>query len=150
MIFAVRPHHHNVARSLLKEAKYCFYDTGALARAGIAEGAVFENAVACALQREVHLVEDFTGRKANLGFLRDKEKREVDFVVVIDRKPRQLVEAKLADDTFSKSLGYFQRLFPAAQVLQVVRSLARPKDDVERTLRMLPAARYLAEVSFLD
>jgi hypothetical protein len=47
---------------------------------------VFENAVARALQREVHLTEDFTGRKASLGFLRDKEKREVDFVVVVDRR----------------------------------------------------------------
>jgi hypothetical protein len=138
------------ARSLLKESKYYFYDTGALAQAGVAEGAVFENAVACALQREVHLTEDCTGRKASLGFLRDKEKREVDFVVVIDRKPRQLVEAKLDDATFSGSLGYFRRLFPSTQALQVVKSLARPKDDVERKLRMVPAVSYLAEVSFLD
>jgi predicted AAA+ superfamily ATPase len=150
VIFAVRPHHHNVARSLLKESKYYFYDTGALAQAGVAEGAVFENAVACALQREVHLTEDFTGRKASLGFLRDKEKREVDFVVLIDRKPRQLVEVKLADDAFSKSLSYFRQVFPTAQAHQVVKSLARPKEDAERRLRMVPAASYLAEVSFLD
>jgi hypothetical protein len=65
---------------------------------------VFENAVACALQREVRLTEDLTGRRASLGFLRDKEKREVDFIVALDRKPRQLVEVKLADDTFSKPL----------------------------------------------
>jgi hypothetical protein len=102
------------------------------------------------LQREVHLTEDFTGRKASLGLLRDKEKREVDFVVVIDRNPRQLVEAKLADDTFSKSLAHFRQVFPKAQALQVVKSLARPKEDFERQLRMVPAASYLAEVSFLD
>jgi uncharacterized protein len=132
------------------ESKYYFYDTGAVAQAGVAEGAVFENAVACALQREVHLTEDFTGRKGSLGFVRDKEKREVDFVVVIDRKPRQLVEAKLADDRFSKSLSHFRQVFPAAQALQVVKSLSRPKEDFERRLRMVPAASYLAEVSFLD
>jgi predicted AAA+ superfamily ATPase len=150
VIFAVRPHHHNVARSLLKESKYYFYDTGALAQAGVAEGAVFENAIACALQREVHLTEDFTGLEASLGFLRDKEKREVDFIVVIDRKPRQLVEAKLADDTFSKSLSYFRQVFPAAQAFHVVKALARPREDFDRKLRMVPAASYLAEVSFLD
>jgi hypothetical protein len=38
----------------------------------------------------------------------------------------------------------------AARALQVVQSLARPKDDVEPQLRMVPAASYLAEVSFLD
>jgi uncharacterized protein len=116
----------------------------------VAEGAVFENAVACALQREVHLTEDFRGRKATLGFLRDKEKREVDFVVVIDRKPRQLVEVKLGDDTFSTSLSHFRKVFPNAEALQVVKSLVRPRDDVERGLRMVPAASYLAETSFLD
>lgn len=150
VIFAVRPHHHNIARSLLKESKYYFYDTGALAQAGVAEGAVFENAVACALQREAHLTEDITGRKTSVGFLRDKEKREVDFIVVIDRKPRQLVEVKLADDTFSKALAHFRKMFPSAQAVQVVKSLARAKDDLERQLRMVPAARYLAELSFLD
>jgi predicted AAA+ superfamily ATPase len=113
-------------------------------------GAVFENAVACALQREVHLTEDFTGRKASLGFPRDKEKREVDFVVVIDRKPKQLIEVKLADDVFSKSLAYFHGLFPGARALQVVKTLSRPRDDAARTLRMVPAATYLAEVSFID
>jgi uncharacterized protein len=143
-------YHHNVARSILKESKYYFYDTGAVAQAGLASGAVFENAVACALQREVHLTEDFTGRKASLGFLRDKEKREVDFVVVIDRKPRQLIEVKLADDVFSKSLGYFRSLFPSARALQVVKTLSRPRDDATRTLRMVPATTYLAEVSFIE
>jgi uncharacterized protein len=150
VVFAVRPYHHNVARSILKESKYYFYDTGAVAQAGLASGAVFENAVACALQREVHLTEDFTGRKASLGFLRDKEKREVDFVVVIDRKPKQLIEVELADDVFSKSLGYFRSLFPSARALQVVKALSRPRDDATRTLRMVPAASYLAEVSFID
>jgi uncharacterized protein len=149
VIFAVRPFHTNVARSILKESKYYFYDTGAIAQSGVDQGAVFENAVACALQREIHVTEDFTGRKANLCFLRDKEKREVDFLVLIDRKPRQLVEAKWADADFSKSLAYFRNLFPATQALQVVRSIDRPREDPTRSLRMLPAADYLAQVSFL-
>jgi len=150
VIFAVRPFHTNVARSILKESKYYFYDTGALAQAGVDQGAVFENAVACALARELHLTEDFTGRKASLCFLRAKEKREVDFLVLIDRTPQQLIEAKWADDTFSRSLGYFRNLFPAARALQVVRSLDRPREDRARSLRMLPAADYLAEISFLE
>jgi hypothetical protein len=41
-------------------------------------------------------------------------------------------------------------MFPNAEALQVVKSLARPKDDVERGLRMVPAAGYLAGVSFLE
>jgi predicted AAA+ superfamily ATPase len=149
VLFAVRPHHRNVARSILKEPKYYFYDTGALAAAGIPPGYVFENAVATALKRELDLAEDFTGRRTQLCFLRDKEKREVDFAVVIDGKVRQIVEAKLSDDTFSKSLPHFLRFVPGAEALQVVRDLRRPKSNPQRTLRMLPAATYLANVSFL-
>ncbi|MET0592901.1 MAG: ATP-binding protein [Polyangiaceae bacterium] len=147
VIFAVRPWHRNIARSLLKEAKYYFYDTGAVADAGADAGAVFENAVACALQRELHLVEDTTGHRTALHFIRDKEKREVDFLAVVGKKPRQLVEAKLADDTFSKALGHFRRFVPGVEAIQVVRTLARAKSDPERQMRMVPAVEYLGKLS---
>lgn len=149
VIFPVRPYHKNIARSLLKESKYYFYDTGAVADAGAEPGAVFENAMACALQREVHLTQDLTGRAAELCLLRDKEKREVDFLVVLDRKPASLVEVKLSDDTFSKSLQHFHKLLPGASALQVVKTLKRSKTNPERTQRVVPADAYLANVSFL-
>jgi uncharacterized protein len=150
VVFPVRPHHRNIARSIIKDSKYYFYDTGALAAAGAAPGYVFENAVATALKRELDLTEDLTGRRTELCFLRDKEKREVDFAVVIDGRPRQIVEAKLADDAFSKSLAYFKGLLPQVEALQVVRHFSRAKSNAERTLRMLPAEKYLAAVSFLE
>ena len=150
VIFPVRPFHHNIARSILKESKYYFYDTGAVAQAGVSAGAVFENVVACALQRELHLMEDFAGRKGSLSFLRDKEKREVDFVAVIDRKPHQLVEVKWADDDFSKSLAHFRSLLPAAEALQVVRWLDRTREDRALSLRMVSASEYLSKISFLE
>ena len=56
VIFPVRPYSKKIARSLLKESKYYFYDTGAVADAGAEPGAVLENAVAAALLRELHLV----------------------------------------------------------------------------------------------
>jgi uncharacterized protein len=149
VIFAVRPYHRNIARSLLKESKYYFYDTGAVAAVGADPGSVLENAVAGALLREIHLVEDLTGRKASLCFLRDKEKREVDFLVVIDQKPRQLIEVKLADDSFAPSVTHFLRAMPGTEALQVVKELRRPKSNATRTVRMVPASAYLATVSFL-
>jgi uncharacterized protein len=150
VIFPVRPYHKNIARSLLKESKYYFYDTGAVADAGVEPGAVFENAVACALHRETHLAEDVQGHRTSLCFLRDKEKREVDFLVVINQKPKLLVEAKLSDDTFAKSLTHFLRFLPGATAVQIVRTLSRSKSNPERTLRMVSAAEYLAQLSFLD
>ena len=71
VVFAVRPYHRNIARSLLKEAKYYFYDTGGVE--GDA-GTRLENIVALALLRELHLLEDTQGSKGELHYLRDKDK----------------------------------------------------------------------------
>jgi len=151
VLFPVRPYHRNVARSLLKESKYYFYDTGAVASAGADPGAVLENAVACALLRELHLLEDFEGRKTALCLLRDKEQREVDFLVTIDRRPRLLVEVKLGDDTFAPAIEHFLRFMPAeTEALQVVHRLPRRKTSASRKVQMLSAAAFLAQVSFLS
>jgi predicted AAA+ superfamily ATPase len=148
VIFPVRPYHKNIARSLLKESKYYLYDTGAVAEAGAPAGSVFENAVACALIRELHLLEDFTGRRTALCFLRDKEKREVDFLAVVDKKPRLLVEAKLADEAFSPALRHFLSFMPGTPAVQVVEAAKRARTDPGRALRLAPAASFLAELSF--
>ncbi|EKD26242.1 MAG: hypothetical protein ACD_79C01302G0023, partial [uncultured bacterium] len=95
VIFPVRPYHKNIARSLLKESKYYFYDTGAVKDD---EGARLENAVACSLLGELHYHEDTTGDKVELNFIRDKEKREVDFLVSINKTPKFLVEVKTSDE----------------------------------------------------
>jgi predicted AAA+ superfamily ATPase len=149
VLFAVRPYHRNIARSIMKEPKYHFYDTGAVASAGADAGAVLENAVACALHRELQLVEDHEGRKTALCFLRDKVKREVDFLVMIDNRPRQLVEVKSSDDNFSPALAHFARQLSGAHALQVVKGLKRAKTDATRTMQMRPAVDYLSDVSFV-
>ena len=61
VIFPVRPYHRNVARSILKEPKYYFYDT-ALVKDD--HGSRFENLCACALLKEVHFILDCAGRRS--------------------------------------------------------------------------------------
>ena len=43
--------------------------------------------IASHLLKFVHFLEDYEGYKAELYFLRDVDKREVDFIVTIDQKP---------------------------------------------------------------
>jgi hypothetical protein len=47
-------------------------------------------------------------------------KREVDFLVVRDRKPWFLVEVKHGDEKLSDALGYFQEQVQARHAFQVV------------------------------
>jgi len=120
VIFLVRPYSKNLARALLKEPKIYFYDTGRVSEAG---GAKLENVVACALLKRANFLTDTQGCKCELYYLRDREKREVDFLTTKDNKLEFMVEVKTSDDQFSPSLRYFsERLMPTAAI-QLVHKL---------------------------
>jgi len=56
-----------------------------------------------------------------LYYLRDKEKREVDFLVTKDKKPWFLVEAKTSNNKgISKNLHHFQQELQVPHAFQVV------------------------------
>jgi len=141
IIFPVRPYHKNIARSLLKESKYYLYDTGAVEGD---LGAKLENTVACALLRELHLMEDTTGSRVALHFLRDKEKHEVDFLPVVDNKPLCMIEVKVSDENFSPALFRFHRNLEQAKPFQIVYRLKRKKS--KEGVRMLPAHQFLRDL----
>jgi hypothetical protein len=143
VIFPVRPYHKNIARSILKEPKYYLYDVGAV----IGDfGAKLENVVALALLRDLHLLEDTTGSKVALHYIKDKEKNEVDFLIIIDNKPSLLIEVKVSDDTFSKSLYRFHQFLKDAEPIQLVNNLTRKKST--QRMKMLPVHEFLASYKF--
>ena len=144
IIFPVRPYHKNIARSLLKESKYYLYDTGAVEGD---LGAKLENAVACALLRDLHFIEDTTGSRVALHYLRDKEKHEVDFLPVVDNKPLCMIEVKVSDENFSPSLFRFHRKLENARAFQIVYRLKRKKS--KDGARMLPAHQFLRDLELL-
>ncbi len=143
VIFPVRPYHRDIARSILKESKYFFYDTGAVEGD---MGAKLENTVACALWRELHFIEDTTGSRVGLHYLRDKERHEVDFLTVIDNVPRLLIEVKVSDSNFSPSLFRFHESLKSAKPVQVVYDLRNKKSS--GAAAMLPVHEFLAQLDF--
>ena len=114
--FAVRPWHHNVARALRKEPKYYLWDWSQVD----SPGARAENLVAGALLKAVHHWSE-TGRgDFDLRFIRDKQKREVDFLVCRDRRPWFLVEVKSSGAAkLAEPLRYFQQQTQAPHAFQV-------------------------------
>ena len=64
----------------------------------------FENLVACQLLKYCHWVEDTQGHAMELRYLRDTDKREVDFVFLKDRKPVFAVECKSGDKAIGPAL----------------------------------------------
>lgn len=142
VVFRVAPWSKKVARSLLKEPKYYFYDCGLVEGD---RGAKLENAVACALLKDIHRLEDESGRRAALTFLRDKDGREIDFCVVLEGQPALLVETKAADASASRHFQHYRGALGELPAIQLVLDLDRPR-DLPVGPKIRDAAHWLARL----
>jgi len=114
--FMIRPWFRNVSRSLRKEPKWFLRDWASIEDVGDKA----ETFVACHLLKAVDGWNDMGLGKFELGYLRNKEKREVDFLVVRDGKPWFLVEVKHHDESISPALEYYQDQLSAPFAFQLV------------------------------
>lgn len=142
VVFVVRPYSRNIARALLKEPKVYFFDT---ALAGANEGARFENACAAMLLKHAHYLQDVAGRPLSLHYVRDKDGREVDFVLCEAEQPIGFAECKLADASVSPYLAALAERFPDVGAVQLVRDLRQPEQRGRVAIE--PAARWLAALA---
>ena len=112
------------------------------------EGPRAETFMACHLVKAVEGWTDLGLGDFELRYLRDKEKREVDFLVVRDRKPWFLVEMKHRDTVLSPSLGHFQREVKAPHAFQAVLELDHVEADCFRTREptVVPARTLLSQL----
>jgi len=114
--FLIRPWFKNVSRSLRKEPKWFLRDWASIKDPGDKA----ETFVACHLLKAVEGWNDMGLGKFELGYLRDKEKREVDFLVARDNQPWFLVEVKQSEVSISPTLTYFQQQLSVPFAFQVV------------------------------
>ena len=117
IIFIITPFSKNIARSLLKEPKIYFFDTG-LVKGDV--GPRLENFVAVCLLKHVYAKYDYAGENYALNYLRTKDGLEVDFAIAHDENIEQIIEVKHANKDLSKSLLVFHKKYnlPAVQVVQ--------------------------------
>jgi predicted AAA+ superfamily ATPase len=95
---------HPKIRAVKKEQKLYLWDWSQIED----EGFRFENMMACQLLKFCHYQEDVEGFNMELRYIRDTDKREVDFVVIKNKKPLFAVECKLKDKSPSSHLHYFK------------------------------------------
>jgi len=123
IVFRVTPHSRNIARSILKEPKIYFYDTGLV---HAEEGVKFENLIAVSLLKHLAALTDATGKNHRLHYLRTKQGHEVDFALVKENIPMEMIEVKLSDGELSKNLQYFSDKYKI-HGRQVVKNLKRER-----------------------
>lgn len=135
--FRIYPYSLKIQRSLKKEAKLYLYDWAEIQTPSIR----FENMVALHLLKAVKMwgAQGQTGLE--LKYLRDKEKREVDFVIV-NKKPAMLIECKYSDDKLSPNLVLFQKQLDVPLAFQVIHSPA--------TLKYFKEGKYVQWVVSAD
>ncbi len=126
LVFAVRPFTRSVPRAILKPPKVYFFDTGDVLGD---EGARFENMVASMLLKRLHFLEDRDGYRYELRYLRDKEHREVDFVILKDGVLEELIEVKFGDKDVSRSLKYYEEKLKPKKATQIVAKLKNAYDS---------------------
>lgn len=115
--FSITPWHDNVSRSLLKDPKTYLWDWSVIPN----QGARLENLVACHLRKATQFWTDCGLGDYNLYYLRDKDKREVDFLVTKNGNPWLMVEVKSSDNArISPHLTHFNQQLSTPHVFQVV------------------------------
>ncbi|MBC8438357.1 MAG: ATP-binding protein [Deltaproteobacteria bacterium] len=115
MVFRILPWSAKISRAITKERKIYLFDYASID----SKGAKFENMVALELYRAVSNWNDKGLGDFSLNFIRNREKQEVDFVIIKNNKPFLLIETKLSDDSPGKSLIKFQNMLNIDAVLLV-------------------------------
>lgn len=113
--FLIPPYGTSQIRAVKKEKKLFLWDWSQVE----GPGERFENMVACLLLKYCHFHEDANGEKMELRYIRDTDKREIDFVVLKNKKPLFAVECKLKNRSVSPHIFYFKDRTPIEKFYQV-------------------------------
>lgn len=103
VLFRILPFGSPKIRAVKKEAKAYLWDWSSVPDIGCR----FENLVASHLLKYCHLMENTKGYPMELRYIRDTDKREVDFVVMKGGHPLFAVECKASDTSVPPALPYF-------------------------------------------
>lgn len=139
--FRISPFGSPKIKALKKEQKLFLWDWSPVENSG----ARFENLVASNLLKYCHFLEDTQGDTMELRYLRDKEKREVDFVIIKNKKPEFAVECKTGEKGPSPHLKYFAERTEIPNFYQVHLG-KRDVEIAESRTRILPFVKFAREV----
>ncbi|MHC9541793.1 MAG: ATP-binding protein [Vulcanimicrobiota bacterium] len=138
--FRIHPYARDLAKSLKKEPKLYLWDWSCVRD----EPARLENMVASHLQKFCHFLKDSEGFRTDLSYLRDREGREVDFLITLDGAPWCAIEVKSEFSKVSRSLRYFGERLPIPFLYQVVNT--KGIDLREGSVRVLSVDRFLSSL----
>ena len=141
IVFCISPFSRNIARSLLKESKVYFFDTG-LVKGD--DGIKFENFVGVCLMKHVLSNIDTKAKSYSLQYLRTKDHKEVDFALINDHNIEHIIEVKNSKKFLSSGIAYFHNKYKL-QATQLVKELKRER--IENGVEIRKGIEFLKNLS---
>lgn len=114
--YEIKPFSTSLPRSIKKEGKLYLWDWSEVEN----DGARFENMIGSHLLKYVHYLTDTGYGKYDLKYIRNKEKKEIDFLLTKDDKPWVPIEVKLSDTSLSPNWHAFMKYLTVSRGIQVV------------------------------
>ena len=137
--YRIPPYGSPKVRAVKKEQKLYLWDWSIVPDSGPR----FENLIASQLLKYCHLMEDTEGFSMDLRFIRDTDKREIDFLVLKDGRPMFAVECKSGEKSINPALFYFMERTPIPKFYQVHEGR---KDYEKNGVRVLPVQIFCKEL----
>lgn len=141
--FQISPFGSPKIRAVKKLQKVYLWDWSQVEDAG----ARLENMVASHLLKYCHWIEDTEGYKMELRYLRDTDKREIDFVVLKEKIPLFAVECKAGEKQRNPHIEYFKNRTKIPAFYQVhlgTKDYGHPKEG-----RLLPFITFCREMQLV-
>lgn len=139
--FRIPPYGPPKIRAVKKEQKLYLWDWSLLPD----PGPRFENFIASHLLKHCNFIEDTEGFSMELRFLRDTDKREIDFVVLKEGVPKFAVECKTGEKSINPAIFYFKERTQIPDFYQVHQGT---KDYKKNGVRVLPVETFCKELNF--
>lgn len=144
VIFRIYPFYHkSIAGSLKKAPKLYFYDYCRVDKYSNR----LENLVASSLLKEIHFRMDTRGEVYDLNYLRNKQGKEIDFLITKNKKPYMMIEVKESDSETSKIFEVFEKALPNLKKVQLVKNLKEERLTKKNVL-ISPMREWLAKMDF--
>ena len=142
--FLVRPYAKKLRRVLTAEPKLYLYDI--LRIPGEKVSARLENLAALHLLKACHYWTDTGQGEFDLRFIRNKDKREVDFLVLRDDKPWVMLECKSNNKTPSPHLLFFAQQLQPTHRVQLVTDRDFDKFYPDAKVRVLGYEKFFSSL----
>ncbi|MFN7905703.1 MAG: ATP-binding protein [Pseudobdellovibrionaceae bacterium] len=141
--YQIAPFGSTKIRAVKKEQKLYMWDWSQVDSPGLR----FENLIASHLLKYCNYLEDVQGFKMELRFLRDTDKREIDFVVLKNKKPVFAVECKHGEKSTSPHIFYFRDRTTIPHFYQV--HMGKTHKQVDDQISILPFVEFCKQVGLV-